>query len=387
MARRGLSSGGVAPSRLLLVIGKLGRAGAEHQLSTLATGLAGRGHEVTLTVITTASVELDAERRAGVQVVELGAPRGPARARALPALARLARRADLVHCTLWDASLWARLAAIAARRPAVVTDHSTDRRGQTSATGRSPARWIALHNRVLDPFTAATVACARAQLPLLASEGVAPRKTVHIPNGAHVAAIAEAARSGVTREDLGVPADALAVAHVARFRELKNQRATYEAVAALRPTLGDVHALFVGDGPGRDELAARARDDGADWAHFLGRRADVPRIVSLSDLVVLPSLAEAMPMSIVEAMAVGVPVVGTDVGDVGAVLREADAGLVVPASDDEAFQRACARVLGDPDLRARLAANARAASAGYDAAAMVDRYEELFEAVIARRAR
>src|SRR5437660_926009 len=113
--------------RVLLVIGKLGPGGAERQLVHLARGLAELDWKVTLAIVTTAALDLEPLHDAGVETVVLGAGRGAARAAALPALVRLARRADLVHSTLWDGSLWGRLAAVAARRPALVSDHSTER--------------------------------------------------------------------------------------------------------------------------------------------------------------------------------------------------------------------------------------------------------------------
>ena len=363
----------------MLVIGKLGPGGAERQLVHLARGLADLDWKVTLAVVTTAALDLEPLHDAGVETAVLGAGRGAARAAALPALVRLARQSDLVHSTLWDGSLWGRLAAIAARRPALVSDHSTERRLQQSSDGSTHERMIALHNRVLDPFTAATVACARAQTPLLESEGV--RSIVHIPNGLPLEALRQEAIAGVSRADLGLPDDALIVTHVARFRRLKNQTLTFESVAELRDRLGDVHAVFVGDGPGREELEAR----GEPWAHFLGRRSDVARILSLSDLAVLPSLAEAMPMSLLEAMAVGTPYVATAVGDVAYVTDRTGGGVCVPPGDREAFVSACERLLADDGLRAGLAAAGRAAVEEFSGERMALRYSALFEAVLEQR--
>jgi glycosyltransferase involved in cell wall biosynthesis len=119
---------------------------------------------------------------------------------------------------------------------------------------------------------------------------------------------------------------------------------------------------------------------GAGWAHFLGTRADVPGVMALADLVVLPSRAEAMPLTVLEAQAAGVPVVACDVGDVRAVLEATGGGLTVPAGDAPAFTAACRRVLADPALRAGLARAAWERSTGYDAAAMTARYAELLDA-------
>jgi L-malate glycosyltransferase len=89
-------------------------------------------------------------------------------------------------------------------------------------------------------------------------------------------------------------------------------------------------------------------------------------------------------MVVLEAIAVGTPMVATDVGDVGTVLRSTGAGIAVPVDDSEAFFRACADVLRDDDLRRRLGAAAQDAGADIDAATMVRRYERIFRSVLSR---
>ena len=170
---------------------------------------------------------------------------------------------------------------------------------------------------------------------------------------------------------------------------MKRQAWTLEAVRRLREELGDVHAVFVGKGPEmRGVRGARPGERRVrDWAHMLGVRDDVPAVLSLADVAVLPSSTEALPMTMIETMAVGIPQVTTEVGELGPTLREADAGLTVPVEDLDAFHVACRAVLSDPDLRARLRDGALAAVDEFDATRMVDRYAALFEAAISGRPR
>jgi L-malate glycosyltransferase len=371
--------------RVLMVISSLGAAGAENQLAHLAIGLARAGHDVTLVALRLVRRDCAPLADAGVRVIDLGRRKRITRPAVLPALARLARQADVVHCTSWDASLWGRMAAAMTRRPAIVTEHTPGREFPVSMSGSPRARWIAWHYRLLDPFTYAVVAVARWQASLLEREGVRADAIVHIPNGVPVQQLRAAAQHGCDRTELDVPDDALAVVHVARFAVQKNQAVTYETVQQLRAELGEVHALFVGDGEGAPPLRARAERDGAEWAHFLGRRSDVARLLALSDLAVLPSSGEGMPMVILEAIAVGTPVVATDVGDVGSVVRGSGAGICVPPDDPDAFRDACRAALTDPTLRPRLTAAAAAAAPEFDAAEMTARYERLFMAAVERR--
>jgi glycosyltransferase involved in cell wall biosynthesis len=366
-----------------MVIPTLGQGGAEMQLAHLAQGLARRGDRVTVACLHRATLDRSALEQAGVRVIALGATSRAGKALLVPRLVRLARQADVVHCGLFDASLYGRLAAIAARRPVTVAEHSADRSMQRSARGASRERLIAWHHRLLSPFTAATVACARSQLELLRREGVAPARIVLIPNGVPVAALRHAAETAeVDRSDLGVPDDAALVAQVGRLTPEKDQAATVDAVQRLRDGLGDVHAVFVGAGDD-DAGPARAREIGAGWAHFVGGRDDVAAVLALADLAVLPSRVDTFPMAALEAMAVGTPQVTTDVGDLRRVVEESGAGLSVPAGDLDAFTAACRRLLADPQERGRVAEQAAEAAWRWDVEEMVDGYSRVFDAAIA----
>jgi glycosyltransferase involved in cell wall biosynthesis len=251
---------------------------------------------------------------------------------------------------------------------------------QIASSGADRSSWIALHNRLLDRFTYATVACASTQAPVLIGEGVAPEKIVLIPNGIPTQEILVDADSGLTRADLGIPEDAKVAVHVAAFRAEKNQMGALEGLAEIHKRLEDVHLVFLGDGPPREDLERRARELGAEeWVHFLGFRDDVPAILSLSDIMILPSISDAMPMTVLEAMALGVPVVATDVGDVRVTLAD-KAGICVPVGDPEAFENACYELLSSPE---RLAEAGRAGierARDFDSEAMVRQYSELFGA-------
>lgn len=368
--------------KLLLVLHNVQkRGGMEVQLAHLANGLAARGHLVRVASMRS-QPPTPAERRRlrldpRVQVIHLGARGRKAGLISLRRLASLARWSDLVHCTGWDASLWGRLAAVLARRPVVIAEHTPGREHQVSSSGAPRKTLIEWHNRLLDPFTAMTVICAERQRDLLLGEGVASDKMVCIPNGVPVEELRGRAREGATRATLGIPESARVVVHVARFEPQKRQVLSLETVARLRESLGDVRLVFAGEGTELDRVQEAARRMGADWATFLGRHDNVPSVFALADIAVLPSTGEALPMAILEAIAVGVPVVASDVGDVGETLRRTGAGVSVPADDPDAFHRACRDVLSDRELHDRLVAAADANRDSIDAATMVRQYHEL----------
>jgi glycosyltransferase involved in cell wall biosynthesis len=377
---------GSDPSRrFLLVTNWIGWAGAETQLAHLALGLTAAGHRVTLLATGRVLIESTAHfEQAGVEVVELGV-RGRLAKLALPfRIARFARRADAVLCAGWDATLWGRLGALLARRPMMITEHTPGREYQVSQGGASRVRAIGLHNKLLDRFTYATVVVGEWQRGLLEEEGVRGEAIIHIPNAVPVAELRRRAGNGSGREALGIPEQALVLIEVARFAPQKGQAALLRIAARLRERLGDVRVLFVGDGETLEEVRREADGIGAEWASFLGGRRDVPELLGLADVSALPSTGEGLPMSLIEAIAVGTPVIGTDVGDVRWLIETTGAGLCVEAGDEAAFEEACGQLLGDPDLRARLREAGARGVEQLDAPLMVERYARLFEAAIRR---
>ncbi|HZK15816.1 MAG TPA: glycosyltransferase family 4 protein [Solirubrobacterales bacterium] len=372
-----------SPRRILLVINLLFWAGAETQLRHLAIGLRKLGHEVTLLAVEDITSHVEDLEQAGVELVALGAEDRIGTLRVLPELVRAARRAEVVHCTGWDASLWGRLAAIAARRPVVVTEHTAGRQFQVSKSGASRERAIALHNRLLDRFTYATVVVAQAQVELLRSEGVRPESIVRIPNAVPLVELRRRSEQGATRADLGIPEEAKLIVHAARFTPPKGQPVTLRAVERLRERLGDVRVLFAGSGPEEEAVRQQAEEMGAEWAVFLGSRDDVPALLRAADLAVLPSTAEGLPMSLIEAMALGTPIVSTDVGDVRRLIEVAGGGLCVAPGDEDGFTEACGRVLGEAELHRRLSAAGRVGVEDFDAPRMAERYAEVLGAAIA----
>jgi glycosyltransferase involved in cell wall biosynthesis len=377
---------GAPERRILLVINLLFWAGAETQLRNLAIGLSGLGHNVTLLAVEDITSHVDDLEEAGVELQALGAQGRLDKVRALPTLVRAARRAEVVHCTGWDASLWGRLASILARRPVVVTEHAGDRSLQVSKKGAPRARLIALHNRLLDRATSATVVVSSAQPKQLETEGVRPDSIVLIPNGVPIEELRQRAGEGCDRAELGIPPDATMIVHVARFAPPKRQATTLRVVSRLRERFGDVRLVFAGDGETEDAVKREAGEMGAEWATFLGSRDDVPALLRSADLAVLPSSAEGLPMSLIEALAVGTPVVATDVGDVPWLLGEVGGGLCVASGDEEAFTQACARVLAEPSLDERLRREGMTGLGNFDAMRMVERYSDLMEAAIESRA-
>ena len=147
-----------------------------------------------------------------------------------------------------------------------------------------------------------------------------------------------------------------------------------------------VDDAIAGDGPERERLVAKAAAVGvADRVRWLGHRDDVPALLAAADLFVLPSLNEGLPLAAMEAMLAGVPIVATDAGGTGEIVRDGTTGVLVPPGDPLALSASIRALLGDRSRAARLAIAARELiEREHSAAAMVAETSRLYEELLAR---
>ena len=134
--------------------------------------------------------------------------------------------------------------------------------------------------------------------------------------------------------------------------------------------------------------ARKAIMDGGERVHLLGRRDDVPALLAALDLFALPSRCnEGVPQAIVQAMAMGLPIVTTDAGSIPEAIRHEHNGLIAAKGNADALAAGLSRILDDADLARRLGRNARAdALAHHTLEATLDRMDRLMRAAIASRA-
>jgi glycosyltransferase involved in cell wall biosynthesis len=205
-----------------------------------------------------------------------------------------------------------------------------------------------------------------------------------VPNGVDCARFRPHASRASLRSELGLGAETVLVGAVARLVWVKNLPNLLHAFARVAAAVGRSHLVIVGDGPLRAELLALVRVLGLEGrVHFLGGRPDPEEIFPQFDLFVLASRAEGTSMSILEAMASGVPVVATAVGGTPALLDHGNAGVLVPSEDPGALAGAVISVLGDSTRRAVLGeAGLSRARGPFSLAHMVDRYQEVYARVI-----
>ena len=376
---RGRRGPGAGLARVCLLIGQLGLGGTEKQVVLLARGLLARGIDTRVLLMFEGGPRERALREAGVPVVRLGFTTRPgpymlpANALAFARLVRELRRSrpDVLHAFLFHSYVTAAPAArlagvrvlVAGRRS--LGDFKRDRRVLLAVER--------LATRVTDLLVANAEAVAE---DTRRHEGVPHAKITTVYNGLPDSAF-EPARPAV------IDTEAPVVLCIANLKPDKGHRFLIDAVARLRDQDLPCTLALVGDGPERGALEEQAVRLGVD-VRFLGTRTDVESLLARAYVVALPSLHEGMSNAVMEAMAAGRPVVATDVGGTGELLR--GRGVLVPPADRDALADGLARVLRDATLAERLGAQARAWSLVHlHVDPMVDRHVQIYRELLERR--
>ncbi|MGA3129044.1 MAG: glycosyltransferase, partial [Candidatus Korobacteraceae bacterium] len=207
--------------------------------------------------------------------------------------------------------------------------------------------------------------------------GISRRKLRVIPGGVDLSPCA------ISREEarrmLGIPLDGLVAVTVARLSPEKNHSMLLRAFARVQKKL-DSRLLLVGDGPERSAIETEiARLSLQRSVTLLGVRSDIPEILAASDVFLLSSTREALPLAVLEAMAAGLPVVATNVGDLPMIVKEGVTGLLVNPDDERAFANALFELLSDANRAKELGSRGRKLAEGFSVEAMVRAYESLYE--------
>jgi glycosyltransferase involved in cell wall biosynthesis len=261
-------------------------------------------------------------------------------------------RADVLHCHLPIAGAVGRLAGRLAGVPVVYTEHNTLERYHrlTRRLNLSTWRW---QNRVI-----AVSANVASSLRRRAVPGV---RVQVVPNGVDVEHFDRAWVDGASvRAKLGIPAKVPVVGTVAVFREQKRLADWLEAARLIRQRQSDAHFLLVGDGPERERLRARALELHIDdVTHFAGAQSDVRPFLAATDVFLISSLFEGLPVALLEAMSMQCGIVSTAVGGIPEVVRHRSNGLLVDAGHPMLLAEAAVQMIRSPALRADYARAAR----------------------------
>ena len=206
-----------------------------------------------------------------------------------------------------------------------------------------------------------------------------------IPNGVDISPF-QAQVEPVPRSELGFGEDITLLIYMGRLGPEKNLPFLLRAFGGVASAFDQVGLLMVGDGPVRDDLEDRVRLMGlTDRVRFTGLipYTHLPRYLAAADAFVTASVTEVHPLSVIESMAAGLPVVGIRSPGVGDTVEDGVSGLLAPEEDLAAFTAKLARMIGEVDNRKRMGEQARAAAQSYaiehTAQILLDRYEQLIQ--------
>jgi glycosyltransferase involved in cell wall biosynthesis len=364
--------------RIFLLSTSMGMGGADQQILILARAMRARGHQVRIVALAPLGPMGLEARAEGIPTESLELRR---RLGDVPRLARLVRmvrdwRPDVLHSHMVHANLLARAVRPVARMPPLVsTIHSIYDGGRLRMTA------YRLTNGLVDRFTIISRLAAERYVGI----GAVPARRLQIvPNAVDTERFRRLAQARTAvRKELGAGDEFLWLA-VGRFEEAKDYPtmiAAYARLAAARP---GSRLLLVGKGSLREEVEKAVQANGLEQrVRFLGVRRDVPELMSAADGYVLSSAWEGMPVVLLEAAAVELPVVATRVGGNAEVVEDGTTGILVPPHDAAALAVGMERIEAlTPEARAAMGAAGRAlVEQRYGTSRVMDMWERLYSEV------
>lgn len=297
-------------------------------------------------------------------------------------LARLVReqQVDVVHAHQYTPFFYGLAARLRGPwRPILFTEH-----GRHQPDYPRPKRMIA--NRLLlsrrDRVVGVGEAVRRA---LIDNEGIPDRRVGVLYNGIDVDAFAAAADRLTARRELGATPGEFVLLQVARLDYLKDHATAIRTLARAVAQVPQTRLVLVGDGPERPAIEAQIRGlNLGDKVRLLGTRGDVARLLHGADAFLLTSTSEGIPLTVIEAMAAGLPVVATGVGGLREVVAEGTTGFLAPAKDDASLAGHLLRLASDAELRGRMGLAGRERAKRYfDEPRMAEDYGRLYRELAA----
>ena len=284
------------------------------------------------------------------------------------------RRGDILHMHGYGASTFGRLVAGRRRLPAIVHEHAN----------LTDTPWFQkIADRALVPFTDLAIAVSKSTADFVVNARLIPAERTRVVYlGVPLEEFSRLRKDdeiGEARQALGIPDGAFAIGTVTRLMPSKGNEYLVAAVRSVVERVPAARFYIVGEGELQPALEAQAQALGlGDRLVFSGFRRDVAQALSAFDLAVFPSLWEGTPLTVLEALAMGKPIVSTDADGLQDVLTDGVDAVMVPRRDAAALAEAMVTLAGDPAARARLGAGARRTGAAYDIDRFVRKMERLY---------
>jgi len=384
---------------ILLLITQMEAAGAQKAVLILARGLQQRGHIVTVVTMYDKRDYVPLFRQKyGVEIIDLEM-KAPSHASLLQkpiyvlrGLARLwglmrKRQFDVVQTfSHYSNIIGPMIACLAGVRTRVSSQRMSLKERPTWLLWLD--RWIA-NSFLVDKMVSVSEGTRRFCIEV---QRISPEKLITIRNSIDLDRFSPTAIDKTSvqhlRSGLGLSVHSHVVITVARLHPQKGHRFLIEAIPAIIEKFPDTQFLFGGEGELQESLHNYVKRLGIEsHVHFLGMRQDIPELLALSDLFVLPSLWEGLPNAVLEAMAMGTPVVATAVDGCPEVIHDGQTGLLVPPGNSEALSQAICCLLGNPKLRLQLAHAAQSlVIENYSEEKNISAFEQLYTQLVLGKA-
>ncbi len=360
--------------RILRLITWLPVGGIERRIGTILPLLHERGHHTEIVCLREygALAERIMDKGIPVSLIPLKSRLHPAGIRAL---ARFIKKGnfDIVHSHMYRSNVPGTIAAKVAGFKGVVLSqvHNMD----TWETRRQ--RWM---DRFLCRWRDGVIAVSeRVKQDVIENLHLPLEKCYVLYNGIDIERYSNAEIPRGLREELGIRESDILVTMVARLVPQKNHHMVVEAAEDIVRREPRIKFMFVGDGKLREELEQQARERGiGQHVIFTGKRDDIPSLLEISDISILPSFKEGFSNAIIEAMASGLPVIASDVGGNPEAIEHDQCGYIIQPEDKEKFIAYTLRLAQDEDLRQRMSNNAAERAKKFSISEMVEHTENLY---------
>ena len=289
-------------------------------------------------------------------------------------------RPQLLHTQLEFADILGTVAAKLLGIPSVSTVHTLDIFPEKkSAWGRMKLRWF-----LLGKFCDRVIAVSeKTRLHYLQSGGLHPDKVITLYNGVDISRFknTDASQAAKTKQALRLPLNSRVIITIAVLREPKGIQFMIEALPAILEQFPDVHYLIVGDGEYSAALTELVTALAIkNHVTFAGHRTDIPDLLACSDIFVLPTLKDALPTVLIEALAAERPIVASDVGGVPEIIENGVNGLLVASGDPSKLAEACLRLLKDNELSRQIVlAGSKTVQQRFNINAQIEQLSRMYE--------
>lgn len=370
------------PIKILYVIWSLGLGGAERVVISLAKGLDKTKFQPTVCCLNGKGAFAHELEELGIKVIALNKKAGIDISVASKIIKVIKNnKIDIVHTHLWGANFWGRIAAkLAGVKGIIVTEHNTD---------VWKSRLYFMFDKLLSRWTDRIIVVSNSVKDFYVSKGIDEKKIEVIYNGVEIEKLQGCKETRtLIKKEFGIKDDEKVLAIIGRLVPQKGHKYLFEALSQLNGSY-KIKLLVVGAGPIEKDL--RSTVCGLQLQGkviFTGLREDVKDILSITNVLVMPSTREGLPMVALEAMAQGVPVIATKVGGVPDLVSDNETGILVESNNHFALKEALSKIIEDEGLTQRLGENAKkSVQEKFSIEGMLNKTQTLYEACLIHKTR